>query len=136
MGEVRNDGSTLTKAQKVKLWREANRDYYNAYVRARRAKLKEENPEGYKLYNREKNYRAKYGITVEKFNEMLNAQHGVCKICGKVNGANHLAVDHCHDTGKVRDLLCTKCNLTIEHIENAAAPVGKYIEYIERHKYE
>jgi hypothetical protein len=134
VGELRNDGEVLTKAQKVKLWREQNRERYNEYVRNRRRKMRDTNPEAYKLYNREKNYRAKYGITVEKFNEMLESQNNVCAICLETNEGKHLAVDHCHTTGKVRDLLCTRCNLTVEHIENARVEVGAYVAYIERHR--
>lgn len=53
-----------------------------------------------------------YGITPEKYDEMLVAQGGLCKICrGSDNGPwGKLAVDHCHKTGRVRGLLCAKCN--------------------------
>jgi hypothetical protein len=52
----------------------------------------------------------KYGWTVERYNEVLEEQDYRCKICGKYPNKTALAVDHCHETGKVRGLLCTKCN--------------------------
>jgi hypothetical protein len=59
----------------------------------------------------------RYGITAAEYDRMFAEQHGVCAICGKPADATQpkhwgrkLAVDHCHDTGKVRGLLCFSCN--------------------------
>jgi len=49
-----------------------------------------------------------YGITVDDYNKMLEEQGGRCVICTDDNVP--LAVDHNHDTGEVRGLLCRKCN--------------------------
>jgi len=55
-----------------------------------------------------------YGITLEIYNQMLKAQGGVCAICHKEDSkGNHLSVDHDHSTGKVRGLLCGRCNLAL-----------------------
>ena len=58
-----------------------------------------------------------FGISIEQYEEMLHAQGGVCKICGeterRVDGVGrytNLCVDHCHSTGRIRGLLCTRCN--------------------------
>ena len=56
--------------------------------------------------------RNQYGITLEQYNTMLEAQDYRCAICGnedEVEG-RRLAIDHCHTSGKVRGLLCGKCN--------------------------
>jgi hypothetical protein len=70
-----------------------------------------------KIKNRENMLKAKFGITAEFYDALLVAQRGVCAICGKpeTEVGNHgevrpLAVDHDHKTGKVRGLLCNKCN--------------------------
>lgn len=60
-----------------------------------------------------------YGMTVEDYQEMHDRQGGVCAVCRKpetkvVKGAVYkLSVDHCHKTGRVRGLLCSRCNLMI-----------------------
>ena len=54
-----------------------------------------------------------YGITVEQYGQMFEKQNGLCKICGEPGISRRLAVDHCHKTGKVRGLLCWKCNMCL-----------------------
>jgi len=92
--------------------------------------MKEQFPEELALRYRKKNYKGKYGISLGIFNEMLSAQNGVCAICSKTDDPHHLAVDHCHKTGRVRKLLCKRCNLTVEYIENAQEDISKYLSYI------
>ena len=54
-------------------------------------------------------YRLKtYGITPEKYESMVRDQDGKCAICN--NKMNRLCIDHCHVTGKIRKLLCDRCN--------------------------
>ena len=68
----------------------------------------------------------RYGITAAEYDAMYEAQKGCCAICGKhaeagsspAHWKNKLAVDHCHDTGKVRGLLCNDCNAGIGHLGN------------------
>src|SRR5437879_3238133 len=52
----------------------------------------------------------KLGITVEKYEDMLTRQQGVCAICGLPPNGKRLAVDHDHATGRVRGLLHVHCN--------------------------
>lgn len=58
----------------------------------------------------------KYGITLADYERMRDEQGGLCAICRQPETAKRrgvvmrLAVDHCHDTGKVRGLLCSSCN--------------------------
>lgn len=53
------------------------------------------------------------GMSPERFAAMLESQGGVCAICGGVNRDRALAVDHCHATGEIRGLLCTRCNTSL-----------------------
>ena len=71
------------------------------------------NPAHFLKIERKSKFKNQYGITVEKYDEMLKAQGGGCGICGSKTPSTrttYFAVDHCHTTGKVRGLLCTKCN--------------------------
>ena len=62
----------------------------------------------------------KYGITIEQYDQMFNKQGGLCAICGASQAeiGKTFAVDHCHETGKVRGLLCGKCNIGIGHFDH------------------
>ncbi len=70
--------------------------------------------------NREAHLLRKYGITQADYGRMLSEQGGGCFLCGTKpeeltagRYRQYLHVDHCHDTGKVRGLLCPDCNLMI-----------------------
>lgn len=89
-------------------WRSENRERYNSYVRS------------YNKKNRRRiHYKQKYGITVEQYEGMLECQGKVCWICQKTNGnaEKSLVIDHNHQTGKVRGLLCYGCNRAISILE-------------------
>ena len=84
--------------------------------------------------------KTKYGLSLEDFKGLLKKQDGRCAIC-KVKGQESvtrlLCVDHCHKTGEVRGLLCTKCNSGIgylgdnlERLISAVSYLGKY-DYLE-----
>jgi len=65
---------------------------------------------------REKALKKKYGMSLKDYDQMLASQQHGCKICGTnkpMNNSEYLCVDHCHTTGKVRGLLCSKCNSAI-----------------------
>lgn len=71
---------------------------------------------------------SEYGITYAQFLELNEKQDGLCAIChGGPNGpgGTRLQVDHCHETGNVRGLLCSKCNTAI-------GLLGERIELFER----
>lgn len=54
--------------------------------------------------------RKRYGISVEEYEKFLEKQDGMCAICLSEPGRRRLDVDHSHDTGEVRGLLCELCN--------------------------
>ena len=70
----------------------------------------------YKEIAKDKTLKRDFGISLIQYNQMLEQQNGVCAICGQpeINknrfGIIRLAVDHNHKTGKIRGLLCDKCN--------------------------
>jgi hypothetical protein len=94
-----------------KKYREENKDVCTA----RTVKWQRDNPDKRKVTLRKHNY----GITEEEFIHMYNKQKEVCAICGKpetriLKGKTTiLCVDHNHNTGKVRGLLCHRCNVAL-----------------------
>lgn len=73
-----------------------------------------------------------YGITAEEYRAIHQAQHGKCYICQRATGARRrLAVDHDHDTGYVRGLLCRTCNYKIlGHLRDDTEAFQRAIDYI------
>ena len=72
-----------------------------------------------------------YGLTRESYLLMVHEQDSCCKICGthKTNHFN-LHIDHCHTTGKVRALLCSKCNQAIGLLNHDVELIKKTIDYL------
>lgn len=85
-------------------------------------------------------YRNLYDLTVKEYDDLLESQDGVCAICGNIETALHsytktplrLAVDHNSKTGKIRGLLCRKCNtFLVGNIENDLELTKQAIKYLE-----
>lgn len=68
---------------------------------------KQKNKDKVKKDRREWHLQSRYKLGIEDFNRMSLEQNYCCKICNK---QKKLVVDHCHKTGKVRGLLCVRCN--------------------------
>lgn len=77
--------------------------------------------------------RAQFGITLEDYNNMLDEQQGRCAICKATRPAENLKlknfhIDHDHKTGKVRGLLCNKCNLNLAWYEQWKDQAENYLK--------
>lgn len=76
----------------------------------------------------------KFGLTVERYDELLRSQNGVCAICGSdtpftpKNGA--FIVDHDHETGEVRGLLCSRCNRGIGYLGDDPQRLTRALDYL------
>jgi hypothetical protein len=73
----------------------------------------------------------RYGITAEEVDEMLAAQGGLCAICRNTPA---LHVDHDHETGLVRELLCFNCNGGLGQFKDDPAVLRAAADYVERHR--
>lgn len=73
-----------------------------------------------------------YGITPEIYDEMFISQGGSCKICGEhqLTQKKRLNVDHCHKTGKVRGLLCHKCNKALGLFKDSSEMLDIASQYL------
>ena len=74
-----------------------------------------------------------FGITLEDYKVLEKKQNYRCKICGlsKKQNKQDLSVDHCHDTGKVRGLLCKHCNFGLGHFRDNVDNLYKAIDYLD-----
>ena len=92
-------------------------------------------------YTRNYDLKRMYGITSEIYDELLTRQNGKCKICqrhvSEVSNKHkkNLCVDHCHDTGKIRGLLCDKCNRAIGLLNDDVEMLKKAIIYLSSTNY-
>lgn len=91
-------------------------------------------------YAREQNLKRAFGITSDDYNKILLEQHDTCAICnqpettvwkGKVQA---LSVDHNHDTGKIRGLLCNSCNRALGKFRDNRAILQSAVKYLEKHQ--
>lgn len=80
-----------------------------------------------------------FGLTPEEYDAMLESQGGVCATCGRPESAERdgkimrLAVDHCHETGRIRGLLCHACNRSIGLFGEDTDLMERAIAYLEKH---
>lgn len=69
-----------------------------------------------------------YGLTVEDYNRLLEAQQGGCALCGRTTLKLH--IDHDHDTGQVRGLLCVNCNTALGKLGDTPAGLLRALSYL------
>lgn len=123
----------LKNPDKVKASRERQREKTPEHTRLSAKKWAKEN------YKRRKGYNLKrmYGIDRQAYDAMLKAQNGLCAICHKAETTTRngtlceLVVDHDHITGKVRKLLCNKCNVGLGMLEENSDRMRQMAEYID-----
>lgn len=113
--------------ERVKTWQQDNPER----VLARRRQYAAEGRK--QATNRRSYLKRKYGMTPEQYNEMLAAQGGGCAICGRPPKKISLHVDHDHDTGAIRRLLCFLCNNLLGDAGDDPALLEKAAAYLRSH---
>lgn len=88
------------------------------------------NPDKVKNSRRKTKLKQKYGISTEEYDKMFDEQKGVCYICEQPHVRRSLNVDHCHSTGKVRKLLCDKCNMVLGLVNDSGSLLLKMKDYL------
>lgn len=103
--------------ERKRAYRDANKDKIRAYTR--------------RTVRGRKDYvlRSRFGITLQQLEKMSAEQGSKCAIC---RGDGVLAVDHCHSTGKVRGLLCGKCNKGLGLLGDTAEGLKNALRYLEQ----
>jgi hypothetical protein len=131
---------------------EARAEYHRNYYKKNkeslddyRATYRKENPETEKLWQgtyregslerrRETTIKRRYGLSPEQLKELLTSQGNCCAICNKSFDETKPHIDHCHETQKVRGVLCSRCNTALgawgDTLENITKTYNKYKEYL------
>lgn len=139
--QVGADGRECTACRKYKPWSE-----FNIEGNPRNAKC---NP-CWREHVRKTRYARQYGITIEDYELLEQAQGGACFLCGEQEGTEHfrtgtryyLSIDHAHDCGRhapelackfcIRGLLCGRCNRTIGGVEAVPSMAARFSDYLPR----
>ena len=111
--------------ERAKRWRDEHREQYLANQRRMK-----QSPEG-RLRERAGYLRRTYRITPERYDELLAAQAGVCAVCGRrPTPGISLHVDHHHGSGRIRGLLCFRCNNALGDFEDSPELLSRAAEYV------
>lgn len=81
------------------------------------------------ILDRDRSLARRYGITVDQYHSMLDEQDGHCAVCPS---DVRLVVDHCHDSGEVRGILCDRCNVALGAARDDATTLRALAEYLDR----
>lgn len=114
--------------------REEFKKYQKTYYKKNKKLVNERNKKRY-LENKDtirwrhkiNHIKIKYGLTEKQYVSLLQKANNKCEICGS---KKILCVDHCHNTGKVRGILCRECNLTLSYVENK--DISKFMQYLDK----
>lgn len=120
---ARNDVLSRRK-EKKRIYDKGRRERLRA-----EGKLKKNDPQ----VQREQMMKRKYGMTIKDYDDMVQSQNNQCAICfalGSKERNGRLVIDHCHASGKVRGLLCNKCNLLLGHADDTIERLERAILYL------
>ena len=118
-------------------------EYHQKYKQKNKERIKEVNHQYKQKHREEANEYARqhrydrYGMTQKEYNKIFEQQNGVCAICnqaetfGQYGKLIPLAVDHNHETDKIRGLLCRNCNLGIGYFNDSPELLKEVINYLE-----
>lgn len=88
----------------------------------------------------ERNLQRSFGISLDEYLQKFKKQNGVCAICeepetttGLGGTSRRLAVDHCHKTEGIRELLCSRCNKVLGSVNDNVKLLEKMIAYLKKH---
>jgi hypothetical protein len=113
--------------ERKRAWEKANPELHSMQRARRRVKAMNAKINGDLKYH--------YDITLKRYDELLGKQGGVCAICKKLEVTRHtkrLVVDHDHTTGKVRGLLCHRCNCGLGYFKDSQKHLEDALAYLVR----
>lgn len=129
---LKNKDKFLAKAKK---WKELNPEKYSKLRKKETAKFRN------KLGKEQKKHlelKQKYNLSFDEYINLYNKQNGVCAICkshmkllSEEFGNKTANVDHCHQTGRIRGLLCNSCNCGIGFLQDNSTLLRLAAEYLD-----
>jgi hypothetical protein len=126
----RPECKACTKLRSANIWKDKKEE-----LTLRNRNWLDNNKERRKKYTKVQNLKRKYGLTLEQYEAMLLAQRGKCPICNKeLDACAQKDVDHCHNTGKIRDILCSNCNKGLGCFDDNPECMIAAAEYVKRHQ--
>lgn len=137
LGKIRRENNKEYHNSLVREWRKNNPEKIKI-IQARRYqkhkdKLKEKAKQ-YRLKNLDKIHitkiKRKFNITEEEYKSLLKKQNNQCAICKREDDYQRIGVDHNHTTGKIRGLLCARCNTGIGFLQDDIKLLKEAIKYL------
>lgn len=107
----------------VKRWQQENKEHLHAYRREYRQRRKSEERNAY--------LRRTFGVSNDDYDALLRAQADGCAICGRPPGKSSLHIDHDHDSGRIRGLLCVGCNNALGQFRDRADLLSRAANYLD-----
>lgn len=126
----KNPTGRAKQDQATRNWQQSNREKIRKWNKAYKRQRAADRPEQFKAYERKCRLKRMYKVTPEWFNEQSTKQNGLCAICNRPPGQKGLCIDHCHETGKVRKLLCSQCNTGLHKMERDIQWFRKAQDYL------
>ncbi len=128
-----NKTKPLSKFSKDRTRKDGLAKWCKSCVKKYQRGYNKRNKESVAFKARESHLKRTYDMTLSEYDEMLAGQGGRCALCGidtpGVPGA-HFQVDHDHETGEVRGLLCIICNTRLGWYESNKSLFAKFQEYL------
>lgn len=114
---------------RTRKWRRQNKEY----VKEQRKKWNKANPEKASSYKKAAYFKKTYGIDLEERDRLWTAQSRKCAICARPSELP-LDMDHDHETGKVRGILCPQCNSGLGMFQDNPDILHDAARYLERYR--
>lgn len=122
---AKTESQRIYRRDYMRKWSSENRERANEIAR----KSHKKNSYKHVLKRREDHLKKSYNLTIEDYNNLLVKQNNKCYICGKLHEClkKGLHVDHNHETGSIRGLLCSKCNGALGWYEKNKMVITEYL---------
>ena len=115
--KIRNKKNKEHIAERMKKWNEDNKEHVRSYF-----------------------IQKKYGLSTEEYKNIIENNKGLCPICKSVlvfgvgvRDPKAATIDHNHETGKVRDVLCSNCNMGIGKFKENIITIQAALDYLKKH---